>query len=203
VRAVEPDTLDTITVTAPIPSPWRTIWFSPRRTMRNILGTDDRPNWIPVVVIAAAATAVGSLQSGPAGSIDVNASLMPVIVGVLQMISGVIVGPFLLAFVCGWFGGDADPSDIRQSVAWSYLPLGLTGLLQIPLLLLVGGGAEEPSTGAALASLPLLIGVFAGVVWSVVLQIVTLAEVQRFSILKSIAVFLLFLVPLLLLRLLA
>ena len=29
------------------PNPWRTIWFSPRQTIRELLATDNRRSWLP------------------------------------------------------------------------------------------------------------------------------------------------------------
>lgn len=47
----------TVTIDAPgappAARPWRTIWLSPRRTMRAILDGELRPTWVPVVGLAS------------------------------------------------------------------------------------------------------------------------------------------------------
>lgn len=59
---------------------------------------------------------------------------------------GVLVGPFLLAFAGEWFGGEADPGDIRQAIAWGYAPFAVAGLCWIPLALWYKGRISAPGT---------------------------------------------------------
>src|SRR5687768_14341988 len=110
-RAMTSDVLDVAAVTA---RPWRTIWFSPRRTMRELLASDVRPAWTLVVSLAALHGALATLAGLAArGELSVGQAAMPTIIGVLQVFFGVLIGPFLLAFSGGWFGGQADPDEIR------------------------------------------------------------------------------------------
>jgi hypothetical protein len=88
-----------MTTTALLPlgafAPWRTIWFSPRRTMRRIVDSDARPNWVAVVALAAPAQAVAALQRDPADlTFSVSWSTMPVILGGLQLAFSVLVSGF-------------------------------------------------------------------------------------------------------------
>ena len=57
-RSVTPEVLDAAPVTA---RPWRTIWFSPRRTMRELLASEVRPGWTLVVGLAALHGALATL----------------------------------------------------------------------------------------------------------------------------------------------
>jgi hypothetical protein len=135
---------------------------------------------------------------------------MPTIIGVLQVIFGVLVGPFLLAFSGGWFGGQADPEEIRQSLVWSYAPFAVTAVCWVPLL--AGGGAiatvpgEVPSAAIVVKALLLLavtLVYVAALVWTFVLQVITLAEVQHFSVPRSLGSIVVWMIPLLLLSALA
>ena len=45
---------------ASAPNPWRTIWFSPRRTIRELRAADTRPSWVPAFVIGV----IGALMAG-------------------------------------------------------------------------------------------------------------------------------------------
>jgi hypothetical protein len=195
---------------APVARPWRTIWFWPRDTMRAILDAEVRPSWVAVVGLAALHGALGTIVPMAAnGSLSFNRAVMPTLIEMLQLIFGVLVGPFLLAFSGGWFGGQADPEEIRHSVAWSYAPIAITAILWVPVLIAFSYGpiqnAAAPETAAdSLKILLLLVMVlisFAATVWTLVLQVVTLAEVQRFSILRAIGSVAVFLIPLLLLLL--
>ena len=195
----------------PIPRPWRTIWFSPRRTIRAIVEAEVRPSWVPVVALAALHQVLAAILGamGPDGTITTARATMPAVVGGLQMIFGVLVGPFILAFTSGWFGGQADPDDIRQSVAWSYAPLAVATIFLMPILAastslrqadIAGNVMTASQIGAALIALGALVLYFAAIAWALVLQVVTLAEVQRFSILRAIGSLTILLVPLLLLK---
>jgi hypothetical protein len=191
--------------------PWRTIWFSPRRTMRELLSSEVRPGWILVVGLATLNVVLATLAGLAAkGNLSFNTAAMPAIIGALQVIFGVLIGPFLLAFSGGWFGGDADPEEIRQSLAWSYAPLAVTAACWIPVIL-AGDGvavsvqADAPSGSTIMKALLLLIVTFvyvAAVLWTFVLQVITLAEVQHFSIPRSLGSIVVWMLPLLVLSLL-
>ena len=199
---------DVVPVTA---RPWRTIWFSPRRTMRELLASEVRPGWALVVGLATLHGALATLGGLAAkGDLSLNVAFMPTIIGALQVVFGVLVGPFLLAFSGGWFGGQADPEEIRQSVAWSYAPVAVTAACWIPVLL-VGGDpvvavqADAPSAATVVKALLLLGATFvyvAALVWAFVLEVITLAEVQHFSVPRALGSIIVWMVPLLVLALL-
>jgi hypothetical protein len=195
---------------AAFPRPWRTIWFSPRRTIRALLDAEVRPSLVPVVALAALHQALAAILNvmGPDGTVLASRATMPVAVGVLQLVFGVLVGPFILAFTGGWFGGEADPGEIRQSVAWSYAPLAIANIVLVPMLALSAAirqdglaGVETGASqlGAALMLLGTVALYFVALGWAIALQVATLAEVQRFSILRAIASLTILAVPLLIL----
>jgi len=200
------DIIDAPPVTA---HPWRTIWYAPRRTMRELLAADPRPGWTLVVGLAALHGALATLGGLAArGDLSFNMAVMPTVLGVLQVIFGVLIGPFLLALSGGWFGGQADPAEIRQSLVWSYAPLAVTAFSWIPVLM-AGAPAAAPDQAdlAAAANVPwLLLAVtlvyFAALLWTLVLQVVTLAEVQHFSIPRSLVSIVVWMIPLMLLSVL-
>jgi len=176
---------------APVrPQPWRTIWTSPRQTMRQLIASEARPSWSLVVGLAAlhgALATMGGLAAN--GQLSLGLAVMPTLIGVMQVLFGVLIGPFLLAFSSGWFGGQAQPDDIRQSLAWSYAPYAVTALVWIPLLIPFGDpitpeAIDNPSASTILRGL-LLLGAsliyFVALAWTTVLQVITLAEVQQFS----------------------
>ena len=197
----------TAAVEAQAPNPWRTMWFSPRVTIRRILDSEVRPSWTTVVVLATVGLALPSLQLDETGALSASRSMMPVLLGIMQTIFGVLIGPFLLAIVGEWLGGQADASDLRHAVAWSYVPVAASSLLWIPILLTLGTGAfaaeADPVTGLEWIGMALLMVVSIGYVWSLPLLIGAVAAAQRFSIAKAILSWLIVSIPLLLLTLLS
>ena len=207
-RAVTAEVLDAESVAV---RPWRTIWFSPRRAMQALLVSEVRPGWTLVVGLAALHGALATLGGLAAkGQLSLNMAAMPTIIGVLQVVFGVLVGPFFLAFSGGWFGGQADPEDIRQSLAWSYAPFAVTAVCWIPVILAGAGGitpaaVDAPSASVLLRALLFLAVTFvyvAALIWTFVLQVITLAEVQHFSVPRSLGSIVVWMVPLFLLSLL-
>ena len=61
-RADAPETPDALELTAP--NPWLTMWFAPRRTVRSLMASEQRPSWIPVVVLAGIASSILALRGG-------------------------------------------------------------------------------------------------------------------------------------------
>lgn len=177
-------------VLAPAASPWRTVWFSPRRTIRSVIDAIDRPSIVPVVALACITGALGGLEPDETGAISAAASAVPVIVGGLRMVFGVIIGPFILAFVGNMLGGEADPADLRPAVAWSYVPTVATLVFLILVLMSLPGAvqtAADELSSAAIFVVVGAIGMFACALWSIVLLVAMVAEVQKFSVLKAIA----------------
>lgn len=116
-------------------SPWL-MWFSPRRTVRRLLDSDPQRSWVPVTVLAGVNQALiwlgdhyDALNADPASTVF-HATWR---IGFL--VFGVFIGSFILAFVGGWLDGQGDADDVRQGIAWSYVPLASTTILWVPQLL--------------------------------------------------------------------
>lgn len=165
------------------------MWFAPRATTRRILESEAKPSWTAVVSLATFSSALAGVQLDETGAFSASRSMMPVLIGALQTVFGVVVGPFLMAIVGGWFGGEADPSDLRHAVAWSYIPVAASSVLWIPIwLLMIGAGVAandgENLIGPALVSMA-LITVVLSFLWAVALFIGALAAAQNFSLFKA------------------
>src|SRR5262249_19222369 len=149
---------------------------------------------------------LGVFQPDPdTGSISISRSIFPAAVGLAQFGFGIFIGPFLLAIVGGWLGGEGDPRDIRQAVAWSYLPY-VVGNIPVTAALLFGGvSVFDPTGGGSIPVLLLILGLVAWVVtiWSFVLLIAGIAEVQRISIWRALASVCILMIPVLMLGLLS
>ena len=190
--------MDVETTIAASPSPWLSIWFSPRQTIRRIVDSDAPPKWWPVIALVMFGELFVDAQFDSEGALDLSRSFTPVIVGALQTVLSVVVAPFLLAWVGSWLGGQADPKEIRQAVVWSYAPLAVAGLLGIPTAF----ATDASSVGVVLVAGILGVAAIVCALWAVVTLVITTAELQRFSILRSVANNVIPLAPFLLLFLL-
>ena len=199
-----PEVSDAVSVAA---RPWRTIWFSPRRTMRELLASEVRPGWTLVVGLAALHAALATLGGlAMKGQLSFTMAAIPTSFVCCKLVFGVLIGPFFLAFSGGWFGGQADPEEIRQSLAWSYAPIAVTAVCWIPVLLVGGPVASVPVSPLsasmilrALLVLVAFVAYIAAFLWAFVLQVITLAEVQHFSVPRSLGSIVVWMIPLLLL----
>jgi hypothetical protein len=186
-------------------TPWMTMWFTPRVTVRHLIEADEKPTWIPAVAIAAVHQSLQWLQTNhrfAAGSDPVSAVVSALLFGGAALVYSVLIGPFLLAFVGGWLGGAGDADDIRQAIAWSYVPTAVATVLWIPVLAAFGWRAFSadltPRTAAQWMALPVLLLISVAALWTLVLQVGGLAEAQRFSIVRAVVSILILTVPLLL-----
>ncbi len=122
------------------------------------------------------------------------------------LVFGVFVGSFLLALVGGWLGGQGDAIDVRQGVAWSYVPMAATAFCWIPRLLVYGKDAFNPNkpyeTFLQWLMLPLDLAIGGAMLWCIPLAVAALAEAVRVSIPRSVAVVTITALPVLVLALL-
>jgi Yip1 domain len=176
-------------------NPYFTIWTRPRATIRGIVNTDRSYRVVPLAMIEGIAVAVKWAADLSAG----DRFSLPVIL-TLVMVLGPIVG-LLALYAAGWLlrltggaGGRAKPGEIRAAMAWASVPSLVTLPIWIILIGLLGRRlftAEMQSLDSSLklllvhAATGLLELVLA--IWSFVLILKCLAEIQGFSAWKALA----------------
>ena len=180
--------------TTPIMNPWFSMWVHPRRTIRQIVATN--PDRL-VLTLAAISGIVQGLTNASNKSQGEHASLamlllVNLILGPVMGIIGLWVGAALLRWTGGWIGGQADSRRIRTAVAWSNVPMIWSLLLWVPALLLFGAELFTKATPIIDASLmlsSLFLGFSIGTtvigIWSFVVFLHALGEVQGFSAWKA------------------
>lgn len=183
------------TTTAPVPNPWRTLWFSPRLTITRIVDAEVRPSWVPVITLAALHLGVGELKGDANGRVVIASSVTPVAWALFDLAFHIVAGPFFVVYVARWFGRNAAVSAIREANVWSYLPFALSIFLWIPGLLLLGPLAASPDAPDHLVLVPIWLGVLAALIWTLVLGVLMLAEVVRASAWKALAITLIASIP--------
>ena len=176
------------------------MWFAPRVTVRRLIETQERPSWVPVVALAGVSQGFGWVTNHPQfasrGGVETVAAFA-LFFGAAALVYSVLVRPFMLAFVGGWLGGDGDPVDIRQAMAWSLVPQALAAPLWFLLLAAYGRKAFNPQD-LSLMALPLLLLITMATFWTVTLQVAGLAEALRFSIWRALLSLIILSLPLLL-----
>ena len=175
-------------------NPWFSMWLHPRRTIRQIAATN--PDRL-VLFLAAVGGIVEALMNASSDSKGDNMSLQAIlltalIAGPLMGIVGLWLGGFLLRWTGGWLGGQADTRSVRTTLAWANVPLIWSLLLWIPALLLFGAELFTKATPTIEAS-SMLSSLFLGFstgttvigIWSFVVFLHALGEVQGFSAWKA------------------
>ncbi len=176
-------------------SPWITILTAPRQTIREIASTNpNRSIWV-LALIHGVCSLMNVFQSLEAGQAMQTAGLL-ILVVLLAPFWGYLnfsIWSALTLWVGKILGGQGTFQTLRASYAWSTVPL----LINIPLWLLMLAlfGHQlfvnfSDTTQVPQSTVALLFGVLAlkviAAIWSLVIYIITLAEVQNFGIFKSI-----------------
>lgn len=178
-------------------NPWRTMWTKPRDTIKTVTKTD--PNyrlwWL-------AGFYGFPMLLNLAQNFSLSEKLSPLFVVIGAIILSAFVGMIgfqitsaLMLWTGRWLGGAADFLEIRAAVAWSNVTNIATCLLWILLIALFGsdlflrsfpeGLVAVPSALAVMRSF-ILVGMSVLSIWSFVLLVISLAEVQKFSIWRAI-----------------
>jgi len=179
-------------------SPFVTMWLHPRRTMRRISSTYWESWAIPIAMLGGAASSVQEitprqLTMGQSMGLE-GYGLIGAMAGLsmLGSVLHVIVFGWLLAFTGDWLGGEADHEAAKAAIGWSYLPVAAVLPIGVLIVILLGPDAIIYDAGVAagndspllaLAGLAFLIAL----IWSVVLVVASVREIQGFSTLRAIA----------------
>lgn len=176
-------------------NPWLEIWTHPKATIKQIVATNpNRSLWL-LAAIYGFPSILSFFQS-----LYLGYSLGPLALFLAALIFSPLWGYVSFSIwsgiVCGigkLFKGRGNFQEIRAAYAWSCVPLIVSCLFWIVLILLFGGrlflppfdaGAVTNAEGVVLSLILIVKVVFA--VWSLVIYLNALAEVQSFSVLRAI-----------------
>lgn len=177
-------------------SPWLTIWFHPRDTVRAILDTDPSRGVMLLYFLAGINyTITRGYRPDTAGDLLV----LRIIIGVLFFgaIWGAVsycIAATILQVACGILGGRGDTEEVRVAVAWSSVPMLGNMAFWAVLIGMYGTEIFRASFGAAHGGEALVMVYAANFilsVWSFVLLVAALAEAQEFSVLRALGALLL------------
>ncbi|HSX37403.1 MAG TPA: Yip1 family protein [Chlamydiales bacterium] len=169
---------------------WIKIWTEPRKTISKIVSKDPNQNlWILAWIYGFLSLLNGS-QSLLLGDY-VHFALI--------LVLSILIAPFwgmLIFSVWSWvvqgigkiLKGQGNFSSIRAAFAWSCVPLIINIFLWMLLLFIFDSSLfQTPQMGGGMGLLIfILIAKLIVIIWSLVIYINALAEVQQFSIARSI-----------------
>jgi hypothetical protein len=174
---------------------WRSIWTHPRETIRQIVKENPKRSLFYLAAIYGFAALLSTFQSLALGS-HISAMAIFLIALIFSPLWGYIVfsvWSWVVMWTGKWLKGKGDFQKIRAAYAWSCVPLIGSGIVWILLILLFGASlflnppVDQflPRAGALLL-MGLLLAKVVFSIWSLVIYLNALSEVQGFSILRAI-----------------
>ena len=167
--------------------PWRTIWFSPRQTIRQLCDIQPPPAWTPLYALACVVFALSVVNNWLATPNSTYRDLTRLGLATFAMSIGwITIGVDLITRYGRHRGGRGLKRDIRLAAVWTNIPLIALSVFWIPLWI-VGGGEGVRAFDGSSPLIPTLLAlvVEAGGYWTLVIWIAAVAELHRFSLWKS------------------
>ena len=176
-------------------NPWLSIWTQPRATIRKIITVNPKRSLWLLAAIYGFSSLLNSFQSATLGT---QMGMLPIflIALILSPIWGFIVfgvWSWVVSWTGKWLKGRGDFQEVRAAYAWSCVPLTINGLLWIVMILIFGHvlflnfpEGHALNNGQATALFLILIAKVVLAIWSLVIYLNALAEVQQFSVLRAI-----------------
>jgi len=172
--------------------PWFYIWIKPRTTIRAIVDSEPGKYVLLLAALYGIYNALGEFSERAFGE---SVGMIVVILGALVIgpIGG-LIGLYLSGAILRWSGslldGQASSTEARAAIAWSSIPTVIALLLWVPLVAFYGNEMFS-RVAPTIIDNPyplLLVGLIEIVLtlWTIVMVILTLIEVHRFSIWRSI-----------------
>lgn len=176
-------------------SPWKTIWTSPRETIASIVARNPNEGLWALAAIYGFSGLLNIFQSLLLGY---KLSILPILLlaAILSPFWGYLLFSLFswIIYITGkWIKGAASYKGVRAAYAWSSAPL----LVNIPLWLFLAFLLRErlftdlaQETFLTDSQIALIFLIFLArlviAIWSLVLYINALAEVQQFTVLRTI-----------------
>lgn len=177
-------------------NPFTSIWLRPRATIQQVVDTELEQR---VVALAALSGIVQALDNASGRNLGDHLAF-PVVLGIVLIVGPIlgVVGLYLWAWLLRWtgrwLGGQATLAQLRTATAWGSVPMIAAGVPLVLALLIVGPEfftEHTPRLDArptlAIVVLGLILLQVAMALWSIVTVLKTVAQVQGFSVWRSLA----------------
>jgi hypothetical protein len=182
-------------------NPWISIWYQPRRTIREIINLNPKYMFHPLIILGGISWMLDILSMVEVGQF--TSSLLHVIIlalflGPLLAYINITIAPIVLHIFGKFVGGKGTPETIRVSYVWGFLPtVVLLFVYWIPNLLIFDINLFLPGELPLLEQLPLRVIALPIVLLTFVIDIMLmvigpiirlklLAEAQEFSFWRAI-----------------
>ncbi len=178
----------------PPPNPWFAMWTRPRETIRSLVAEESARS----VTVVAALGGIAESLTRMSGSTFAQGLSLPsmlffaVLVGSVAGVTATWIVSVVLAWTGAWIGGRADAVETRAALGWSYVPMAWSLAFWLPALLLFGRDIVvlddtqvEQAPGLAIAAAVFVLVVIVAWIWSIVLLLKGLSEVQGFSVWRA------------------
>lgn len=168
-------------------SPWLTIWTNPRPTIRAIVDTNPKRSFYWLASLYALQSILFFANYMSLG-LTYHLAIILILAVVLSPLIGAIwlyIYGWLFYITGRWLGGVAPSSHVRAAFAWSKVPLFINLAMWFILLLFSAENVFiQYSAGPSLLFIN-FITLISGI-WSLIILIQSLREVQEFSVGKAI-----------------
>jgi hypothetical protein len=174
--------------------PWLSMWVHPKSTIQSVVNENPRKSLWLLAWIYGFNALLNIFQTIP---IALQIGLIPMflVAFLLAPLWGYLsfsIWGAVVVWVGRLFKGQGTFETVRASYAWACVPMIGSAVLWLILLFFYGGvlfvGAPEPfvSNGTAVTLLGIFVVKLVFSIWTLVLFVQTLSQVQHFSILRSI-----------------
>src|ERR1700744_64614 len=166
------------------PSPFATLWFSPRQTIERIVSVRPTYMVLPLAIIATIAVFCMELAShGLAGALaDWPVLLVVVLGGAICGIAGLYLSGLMLTWSTNVLGGDTRAVQLRAVAAWGLLPLIVGSLAVLIVALALHASGTNADAATRIIAWVVLIVSF----WSTIILLLMLGRIARFGIVRTI-----------------
>jgi hypothetical protein len=176
-------------------NPWLRMWTKPKETIRAICGYDPRHRFLTLCILYGLPMVFQLAQNMAFGY---SYSLVGIVLGAIFLslfagMVGITIATAVLYVTGKWVGGKATFIQVRSAIAWS----NVTSIVTIALwgaliayfrhMLFTDTFATAPFTqGESMMVMGIFLAQSAMSIWSLVLLVQSLAEVQGFSSARSV-----------------
>jgi len=177
-------------------NPWLKVWVQPRATISHVLRENPNQGFWILASIYGFSSALNWFQSMMLG---LKIGVLPIFLLALLLSPlwgyiGISVWSWVVHFSGKWLKGEGTFKELRTAYAWSCVPIIINVVLWFFLAFIFGrmlfanlNSETQVLTQGEVAILFSVLLIRIGVmIWSIVIYLKMLAEVQRYSILRAI-----------------
>lgn len=163
-------------------NPWLSIWTKPKQTIRQIISEDPKQQIGLLASLGGIASAMGNNQTVVTGMISLPAFLgLVLVIGPLAGFLMLYLYGAIIGWACRYLQGVAQGPEMRAAIAWAWVPticfLPVSFALTASTVAMI---EQQSANAAAFVAVGGFLAALFGI-WSFVISLNTIAEVNQFS----------------------